>query len=127
MAKDIGEAKQVRKDEQRAKRKTLDAAAHLQAVMATESGRAVMRGVIGIGDLTSDGYVPGGPESARHQDYLAGKRAVSVQVLDMINLHCPALGDLMLREGHEAEKREREELEAAETDSTTDQPENTDG
>lgn len=127
MAKDIGEAKQVRKDEQRAKRKTLNAAAHLQAVMATESGRAVMRGVIGIGDLTSDGYVPGGPEATRHQDYLAGKRAVSVQVLDMINLHCPELGELMLREGHEAEKREREEQEAAETDSTTDQPENTDG
>lgn len=123
MAKDIGEAKQVRKDEQRAKRKTLNAAAHLQVVMATESGRAVMRGVIGIGDLMSDGYIAGGLNAQRHQDYLSGKRAVSVQVLAEINAHCPALGELMLREGHEAEKREREEAEAADLD----QPENTDG
>lgn len=126
MARDINDAKQVRKDEQRDKRKALDAAEHLRLVMATESGRAVLRGVIGIGDLMSDGYVPGGPEASRHQDYLAGRRAVSVQVLDQINTVCPALGELMLREGHEAEKREREEQAAAELDPP-DETENTDG
>ena len=127
MPRDIGEAKQVRKDEARAKRKTLTAAEHLRAVMDTESGRAVMRGIVGMGDLMSDGYVAGGRAAQREQDRLTGRRGVAVEVLTQINAVCPASGELMLREGHEAEKREREELEAAETDSTTDQPENTDG
>lgn len=127
MPHDPNDAKQVKQAEQRDRRKALEASEHLRVVMETESGRAVMRGVIGMGDLMSDGYVPGGPDRARHQDYLAGKRAVSVDVLAMINLHCPQLGELMMREGHEAEKREREREAAADRGEDEDQQENTDG
>lgn len=114
---DIGDSKQVRTAERREKRKLQSAADHLRTVMQTASGRAVMRGIVGMGDLMSDGYVPGGPEAQRHQDYLAGRRSICVEVLARINADCPDLGELMLREGHDAEKREREEREADETDS----------
>lgn len=127
MTHDPNDAKQVKAAEQREKRKALQASEHLRVVMATESGRAVMRGIVGMGDLMSDGYVPGGPEASRHQDYLAGRRSASVDVLTMINTTCPELGELMLREGHEAEKREREEREAAEADSATEPQENDNG
>jgi len=127
MAHDINDARQVRQAEAREKRKELTAAEHLRAVMDTVSGRAVMRGIVGMGDLMSDGYVAGGRAAQREQDRLAGRRGVAVDVLSRINAVCPELGELMLREGHEAEKREREEAEAAGLESTTDQPENTDG
>lgn len=123
MAHDINDRREVLTAEQRAKRREMAKVETLRAVMDTPDGRTVMRGVIGLGDVMSSGYVQGGKEADRHQAYLAGRRSVAVDLLAEINLHVPELGELMMREGHAAEKREREEDEAAEIDAADDESE----
>lgn len=123
---DINDAGQVRQAQQREKRRASVQSQALLAVMDTEDGRAVLRGVIGAGDLMSSGYVRG-PDAEREMAYLAGRRSVALDVLDQINREMPELGELMMREAHEAEKREREEAEAAEIDTEAEQPGETDG
>lgn len=127
MAHDPNDRKEVQQAETREKRREREKAETLRVVMDTEAGRTVLRGVIGLGDVMSSGYVQGGQEADRHQTYLAGRKSVAVDLLDEINRHVPELGELMFREGHAAEKREREEELAAELDRGDDEQEQENG
>lgn len=127
MTHDPNDRKEVQQALSREKRREQAKGETLRRVMDTEDGRTVLRGVIGLGDLLSSGYVQGGQEADRHQTYLAGRRSVGIDLLAEINLHVPELGELMIREGHAAEKREREEDEAAELDRTDDEQEQDNG
>ena len=113
---DPNDAQQVWKAQQREKRRESLQVQALRAVMETEDGRAVVRGVIGAGDIMSSGYIRG-PDAEREMAYLAGRRSVALDVLDQINREMPELGELMMREAHAVEKREHEEAAAAEIDS----------
>lgn len=126
MAHDPNDRKEVQQAETREKRREREKAETLRVVMDTEHGRTVLRGVLGLCDVMSSGYVPGGGAAERQQTYLAGRRSIGIDLLAEINKHVPALGELMFREGHEAEKREREEDEAAELDRSDDEQEQPD-
>lgn len=127
MVHDPNDAKEVRQAQSREKRREEAKAETLRAVMETEEGRTVLRGVIGLTDMLSSGYVMGGHEAERHQTYLAGRKSIGIDLMAEIDRHCPELGELMLREGHAAEKREREEDEAAELDREGDEQEQDNG
>lgn len=115
---DPNDAKQVREAERREKLAHERAADDVKAVMSTEWGRRFVNGMLGLCDIRADGYVPGGAEAQRHQDYMAGRRSIGIELLGQIEQHAPALTELMTAEARqaEAEKQLADELAAQEQD-----------
>lgn len=118
MAHDINDARQVREAEKREKLQLEQAAEDVRAVMATEQGRRFVNGLLGLCDLRADGYVPGGAEAQRHQDYMAGRRSIGIELLGQIEQHAPQQTELMTTEARAAaaEKQLADELAAQEQD-----------
>ena len=102
---DPNDARQVREAERLEKQAQERIADDLCAVMATESGRRFMHGLLGLCDIRSDGYVPGGLEAQRHQDYRAGRRSIGIELLGELECHVPEMTELMSTEArfHEME------------------------
>lgn len=92
---DPNDARQVREAERLAKQAQERVADDLSAVMATETGRRFMHGLLGLCDIRSDGYVPGGVEAQRHQDYRAGRRSIGLELLGALERHAPDMTELM--------------------------------
>jgi len=92
---DPNEARQVREAERLAKEAQERVADDLCSVMATEAGRHFMHGLLGLCDIRSDGYVPGGLEAQRHQDYRAGRRSIGIELLGELERHTPDMTELM--------------------------------
>lgn len=115
---DPNDAKQVREAEKREKLQHEQAAEDVRAVMVTEQGRRFVNGLLGLCDLRADGYVPGGPEAQRHQDYMAGRRSIGIELLGQIEQHAPLMTELMTTEARRAaaEKQLAGELAAQEQD-----------
>ena len=99
---DPNDTRQVREAEKREKLETMRAADDVRAVMGTEPGRRVINGLLGLCDLRADGYVPGGPEAQRHQDYMAGRRSIGIELLGQIEQHAPQQTELMTAEARKA-------------------------
>ena len=118
MPHDINDARQVREAEKRQKLETLRAADDVRTVMETEAGRRFVNGLLGLCDIRADGYVPGGPEAQRHQDYMAGRRSIGIEMLGQIEQHAPQQTELMTAEARKAaaEKQLADELAAQEQD-----------
>jgi hypothetical protein len=118
MSHDPNSARQVRDAEKREKLQLDQAADDVRAVMVTEQGRRFVNGLLGICDIRADGYVPGGPEAQRHQDYMAGRRSIGIEVLGQIEQHAPLMTELMTTEARAAaaEKQLANELAAQEQD-----------
>lgn len=95
---DPNDARQVRHAEQLEKLAQERVAEDLCAVMAAESGRRFVHGLLGLCDIRSDGYVPGGPEAQRHQDYRAGRRSIGIELLGELERHTPEMTELMSAE-----------------------------
>ena len=95
---DPNDARQVREAERLEKQAQERIADDLCAVMATESGRRFMHGLLGLCDIRSDGYVPGGLEAQRHQDYRAGRRSIGIELLGELERHTPDMTELMSAE-----------------------------
>ena len=92
---DPNDARQVREAEQLEKQAQERVADDLCAVMATEYGRRFVHGLLGLCDIRTDGYVPGGLEAQRHQDYRAGRRSIGIELLGELERHAWALTELM--------------------------------
>jgi len=92
---DPNDARQVRAAEQLEKQAQERVADDVGAVMATEQGRRFVHGLLGLCDLRSDGYVPGGLEAQRHQDYRAGRRSIGIELLAELERHAPEMTELM--------------------------------
>lgn len=118
MTHDPNDAKQVREAEKREKLETLRSADDVRAVMETEPGRRFVNGLLGLCDIRADGYVPGGPEAQRHQDYMAGRRSIGIELLGQIEQHAPQQTERMTAEARTAaaEKQLADELAAEEQD-----------
>lgn len=112
---DPNDARQVRQREQRHKLIEKQAILDIATVMGTPPGRSFVHGLIGLCDLRSDGFVSGGPDAARLQDYLAGRRSIGVQLLGQIEQHAPQGTELMMAEAREAEAAEQQAREGEET------------
>lgn len=95
---DPNDARQVREAERQEKLVQERVADDLCAIMATESGRRFVHGLLGLCDIRSDGYVPGGLEAQRHQDYRAGRRSVGIELLGELERHAPEMTELMSAE-----------------------------
>jgi hypothetical protein len=95
---DPNDARQVRRAEQREKIAEDRVADDLRAVMATEQGRRFVHGLLGLCDIRSDGYVSGGLEAQRHQDYGAGRRSIGIELLGELERHAPEMTELMSAE-----------------------------
>lgn len=95
---DPNDARQVRQAEQLEKLAGERVADDLRAVMATEPGRRFVHGLLGLCDIRSDGYVPGGLEAQRHQDYSAGRRSIGIELLGELERHAPEMTELMSAE-----------------------------
>lgn len=109
---DINNAKQVREAEKLEKLTVARAADDLRAVMDTEAGRRFVHGLLGHCDLRGDGYIPGGPEAQRHQDYTAGRRSIGILLLDQLEQHAPAQTELMTAEARNAALEQQQVAEA---------------
>ena len=92
---DPNDARQVRQAERLEKQAQERVADDLCAVMATEHGRRFMNGLLGLCDIRSDGYVPGGSEAQRQQDYRAGRRSIGIELLGELERHAPEMTELM--------------------------------
>jgi len=95
---DPNDARQVRQAEQIEKLTQDRVAEDLCAVMATEYGRRFVHGLLGLSDIRNDGYVPGGLEAQRHQDYGAGRRSIGIELLGALERHAPEMTELMSAE-----------------------------
>ena len=95
---DPNDARQVRAAEQLEKQAQERVADDVGAVMATEQGRRFVHGLLGLCDIRSDGYVPGGAEAQRHQDYMAGRRSIGIELLSELERYAPHLTELMTEE-----------------------------
>jgi len=95
---DPNDARQVRHAEQLVRLDQERIADDLCAVMSTEKGRRFVNGMLGLCDIRSDGYVPGGAEAQRHQDYMAGRRSIGIELLGELERHAPHLTELMSEE-----------------------------
>ncbi|HQS17252.1 hypothetical protein [Reyranella sp.] len=95
---DPNDARQVRQAEQLERIAQDRVADDLCAVMGSEQGRRFVHGLLGLCDLRSDGYVPGGPEAQRHQDYMAGRRSIGIELLSELERHAPDLTEQMSSE-----------------------------
>ena len=115
---DPNDARQVRQAEQLERIAQDRVADDLCAVMGSEQGRRFVHGLLGLCDLRSDGYVPGGPEAQRHQDYMAGRRSIGIEMLGQIEQHAPQQTELMTAEARQAaaEKQLADERAAQEQD-----------
>lgn len=115
---DPNDARQVREAEKREKLALARAADDVVAIMGSEPGRRFVNGLLGLCDIRSDGYVPGGPEAQRHQDYMAGRRSIGIELLGQLEEHAPQQTELMTSEARaaEAEKQLADELAAQEQD-----------
>lgn len=100
---DPNDARQVRHAEQLERLAQDRVADDLCAVMVTEQGRRFVHGLLGLCDIRSDGYVPGGPEAQRHQDYMAGRRSIGIELLGELERHAPELTEQMSHEARLAE------------------------
>lgn len=114
---DPNDARQVREAERLAKQAQERVADDLCAVMATESGRRFIHGLLGLCDIRSDGYVPGGLEAQRHQDYGAGRRSVGIELLGELERHAPEMTELMSAEARISEMEDELAAWAAEEQS----------
>ena len=92
---DPNDARQVRRAEQLEKLAEERLGDDLRAVMASEPGRRFVHGLLGLCDIRSDGYVPGGLEAQRHQDYRAGRRSIGIELLGELERHAPEMTELM--------------------------------
>ena len=92
---DPNDARQVRQAQRLEKQAQEHVADDLNAVMATEQGRRFVHGLLGLCDIRSDGYVPGGPEAQRHQDYRAGRRSIGIELLGQLERHTRDMTELM--------------------------------
>lgn len=110
---DPNDAKQVREAEKREKLALARAADDVRAVMGTEPGRRFVNGLLGLCDIRADGYVPGGPEAQRHQDYMAGRRSIGIELLGQIEQHAPQQTELMTAEARDAAVEKQQADEAA--------------
>ena len=115
---DPNSARQVRDAEKREKLQLEQAAEDVRSVMEAVQGRRFVNGLLGLCDIRADGYVPGGPEAQRHQDYMAGRRSIGIEVLGQIEQHAPLMTELMTTEARAAaaEKQLADELAAQEQD-----------
>ena len=95
---DANDARQVRQAEQLEKLAQERVADDLRAVMESEQGRRFVHGLLGLCAIRSDGYVPGGPEAQRHQDYMAGRRSIGIELLGELERHAPDTTELMSAE-----------------------------
>ena len=95
---DANDARQVREAERREREARERVADDLCAVMATEAGRRFIHGLLGLCDIRGDGYVPGGLEAQRHQDYRAGRRSIGIELLGELERHAPEMTELMSTE-----------------------------
>jgi hypothetical protein len=95
---DPNDTRQVRQAEQLERLAQDRVADDLQAVMETEQGRRFVNGLLGLCDIRSDGYVPGGLEAQRHQDYRAGRRSIGIELLAELERHAPEMTELMSME-----------------------------
>jgi hypothetical protein len=95
---DPNDARQVREAERLEKQARERVADDLCSVMAPEAGRRFMHGLLGLCDIRSDGYVPGGLEAQRHQDYRAGRRSIGIELLGELERHAPEMTELMSAE-----------------------------
>jgi hypothetical protein len=100
---DPNDARQVRRAEQLHRLEQERVADDLYAVMSTEQGRRFVHGLLGLCDIRSDGYVPGGAEAQRHQDYMAGRRSVGIELLGELERHAPEQTEQMSTEARIAE------------------------
>jgi len=118
MPHDPNSARQVREAEKRERLALMRAADDVLAVMSTEPGRRFVNGLLGLCDIRADGYVPGGSEAQRHQDYMAGRRSIGIELLGQIEQHAPQQTELMTAEARQAaaEKQLADELAAQEHD-----------
>lgn len=114
---DPNDARQVREAQRRERRAEMRAADDLQTVMGTEEGRRLMNGLLGLCGIRADAYVPGGPEAQRHQDYLAGRRSIGIELLAQMELHAPDMTELMTAEARRAEQEKRLLEEAAQQEN----------
>ena len=95
---DPNDARQVRQAEQLEKLGRQRVADDLGEVMGSEPGRRFVNGLLGLCDIRSDGYVPGGAEAQRHQDYMAGRRSIGIELLSELERYAPHLTELMTEE-----------------------------
>ncbi len=95
---DPNDARQVRRPSSCEKLAEERVADDLRAVMGTEPGRRFVHGLLGLCDIRSDGYVPGGLEAQRHQDYRAGRRSIGIELLGELERHAPEMTELMSAE-----------------------------
>lgn len=114
---DPNDAKQVREAQKREKLAEARAADDLKFVMGTEQGRRLINGLLGLCGIRSDGYVPGGIEAQRHQDYLAGRRSIGIELLGQLEQHAPQQTELMTAEARQAEAERQLADEAVEQEN----------
>lgn len=100
---DPNDTRQVRRAEQLEKLAEERVAEDLRAVMASEPGRRFVNGLLGLCDIRSDGYVPGGLEAQRYQDYRAGRRSIGIGLLGELERHAPEMTELMSAEARISE------------------------
>ncbi len=100
---DPNDTRQVRQAEQLERLEQERIADDLCAVMGTQRGRRFVHGLLGLCDIRSDGYVPGGPEAQRHQDYMAGRRSIGIELLGELERHAPDFTEQMSTEARIAE------------------------
>jgi hypothetical protein len=111
---DPNDARQVREAERREREAQERVADDLCTVMATEAGRRFMHGLLGLCDIRSDGYVAGGREAQRHQDYRAGRRSIGIELLGELERHAPGMTELMSTEARFDEMQAERAAGAAE-------------
>jgi len=114
---DPNDARQVREAERLEKQAQERLADDLCAVMATGSGRRFIHGLLGLCDIRSDGYVPGGLEAQRHQDYSAGRRSIGIELLGELERYAPEMTELMSAEARVNEMGDELAASAAEEQS----------
>jgi hypothetical protein len=119
MTHDPNDARAVKQAEQREKLEQARFGDDLLAMMNTEAGRRVVNGLLGTCDIRSDGYIPGGAEAVRHQDYTAGRRSIGIELLGWIEQHAPEQTELMTAEARKA-AAEKQQAEAAEQEQDDD-------
>lgn len=113
MTYDPSDTRQVRQAEQRERLADVRAADDLAAIMDTVHGRRFLHGLLGLCDIRNDGYVPGERAAQRHQDYLAGRRSIGIELLGQLERHAGPQTETMMAEFRAAEAERRRQADEA--------------